>query len=92
MDERDLGRLSLATDVWVILLLSLSIAGVLGLWRRRAPLLALLPVFYLATLAGGLLLLAEVQPRFMFQIWHLSPIYFGSQLARVTRPREKSDA
>ena len=56
-------------------------ALMLGCWRiaRSAlpPLMPLAPLAYLAVLAGTLILLGQVQPRYVYAIWYLGAIYAG---------------
>ena len=42
----------------------------------------LAPLFFLATFSAILLLLAEIQPRYMFPIWYIGAIYIGALFGR----------
>ena len=57
------------------------VAMLRGCWRiARAPLrdpTLLVPLVFLAALAGSLILLGQVQPRYLYPIWYLGAIYAG---------------
>ena len=64
-----------------LLFLGALVMAVWRLWNRPAvPLPSLLPLFYLAVFILVLLLLAEVQPRYLYPIWYLGAVYVGALL------------
>lgn len=47
--------------------------------------MALLPMVYLTIFSGALILLSEVQPRYLFQIWFIGAMYIGALFRQDTR-------
>lgn len=72
----------LAVSRWFsVLFLGALAVAVWRLWNLPAvPLPSLLPLFYLAVFTLVLLLLAEVQPRYLYPIWYLGAVYAGALL------------
>ncbi|HYO15402.1 MAG TPA: glycosyltransferase family 39 protein [Thermoanaerobaculia bacterium] len=60
--------------------LLVALARIWDLPALRLPTLA--PLFFLATFSAVLLLLAEIQPRYMFPIWYIGAIYIGALFGR----------
>lgn len=78
----DLGIYAFVNNLWVTLFLVVFCVAFVVVWSRPVlPLIILLPMVYLAILSGALILIGEVQPRFMFQIWFIGPVYMGVLLA-----------
>lgn len=77
----------LAVSRWFsVLFLGALVVAVWRLWNLPAvPLPSLLPLFYLAVFILVLLLLAEVQPRYLYPIWYLGAIYVGALLGGPAR-------
>ena len=72
----------LAVSRWFsVLFLGALALAVWRLWNLPAvPLPSLLPLLYLAVFTLVLLLLAEVQPRYLYPIWYLGAVYAGALL------------
>jgi hypothetical protein len=64
----------------LLFLAALLIALPRLLTRCDVPLLAFLPLVYLSLLSAILLLIGEVQPRYLYPIWYLGAIYIGAAL------------
>jgi hypothetical protein len=79
LDEpRERVGLTLANNLIVAVFLGLFGCGVIRLGSRPTPpFLSALPLIYLSFLTGALLMLGEVQPRFLYQIWYIGAIYVG---------------
>jgi hypothetical protein len=85
--------IDIVNQCFTTIFLGLLLLGGYTLWKNPSvPFLSLLPVFYLATMSGYLVLIAEVQPRYLFSIWYIGSIYVGYLLVRVDRegPRRPS--
>lgn len=75
-------RLAYWNTLYASIFLLLAFAGVLKTWGdSKTPWPAMLPAIYIALLAGGLILLFQVQPRYMFQFWYVGGLYIGALLA-----------
>lgn len=91
---REVGSLAVyrarsANALFTMLFLAAFVAGGALAWKDDRRLMPMMPMIYLATLSGALLLIGEVQPRYMFQIWFIGPIYIGHLLrekATITNP------
>lgn len=93
-DMRGLGPVNAAREERAVaisrwfsaLFLGALVLAVWRLWKRPdVPLPSLLPLFYLAVFVLVLLLLAEVQPRYLYPIWYLGSIYVGALLGGTLR-------
>jgi hypothetical protein len=68
---------------FTVLFLATLLVALVRIWDVPGlTLTALAPLFFLATFSAILLLLAEVQPRYLYSIWYIGPIYIGALLGR----------
>lgn len=72
-------RILTASLVFTVLFLAALLVALARIWDiPDLPLGSLAPLFFLATFSAILLLLAEVQPRYLYPIWYIGPIYIGA--------------
>jgi hypothetical protein len=89
VNEARIERVRAVSRWFSLLFLGALAMAVWRLWKRPAvPLPSLLPLFYLAVFILVLLLLAEVQPRYLYPIWYLGAVYAGALLGGSLTPEE----
>lgn len=73
-----LRRISALNALFVAAFLASFVFALVLLWHRGRPrLITLLPLLYLSMLSAALILVGEVQPRYLYQTWYIAPIYIG---------------
>jgi hypothetical protein len=77
------GRIYALCVGFTSLFLAALLVAVARIWDLPDLRLATLaPLFFLAAFSAVLLLLAEIQPRYMFPIWYIGAIYIGALFGR----------
>ena len=77
LDRDGVERVTRLRVVYAVPFLGLFVLGGLRIWPE-ARLFAVLPLVYLAVFCGAMILLSEVQSRYLYQIWFIGPIYIGA--------------
>lgn len=89
---RTVWKVHLFNRLFVAAFLGLFVVATIRLWGPSPPpLVALLPLVFLAMLSGALILIGETQPRYLYQIWSVAPIYLGSLLGGGSGGRDIGD-
>jgi hypothetical protein len=89
VSEADAERVRGVSRWFSLLFLGALVAAAWRLGNGPAvPLPSLLPLFYLDVFILVLLLLAEVQPRYLYPIWYLGAVYVGALLGGSWKPDE----
>lgn len=77
------GRIFAISLGFTSLFLAALLVALVRIWDVPGlTLTALAPLFFLAAFSLILLLLAEVQPRYLYPIWYIGPIYIGALFGR----------
>jgi hypothetical protein len=77
------GRIFVISLGFTSLFLAALLVALARIWDAPGlTLTALAPLFFLAAFSAILLLLAEVQPRYMYPVWYIGSIYIGALFGR----------
>ena len=87
MTDRQKKRLVVVRAFFIVPFFLLFLLGSVAVWeRRRLSLFAFLPLVYMAFLSGPLIVLSEIQPRYLYPLWFIAAIYIGALFMERGRP------